>query len=74
MIKTHMVIDPVGGGFQCSSCSYSTVSKRNMQNHIESRHITSGGVECKECRKICPTREALRKHVSRTHKFSVSDI
>jgi len=69
LIKAKMTEDTDGLGFKCSECSYSSLSKRNMHNHIESRHVSSCGVECSICRKVCPTREALRKHTSRAHKY-----
>jgi len=68
LIKSKMMVDNTGMGFQCSDCNYATQSKRNMGNHIEARHVTTCGVECLACRKVCPTREALRKHMSRVHK------
>ena len=67
LIKSK-IIGNTGIGFQCADCNYATQSKRNMFNHIESRHVTSAGVECWACAKVCPTREALRKHMSRDHK------
>jgi len=69
LIKAKMTEDSEGFGFKCTECSYSSQSSRNMRNHIESRHVSSFGVQCSLCQKVCPTREALRKHTSRAHKY-----
>ena len=58
--------------YQCCDCSYTSANSRNMVNHIESKHVTTAGAQCQVCKKICPTREALRKHVSRSHRVKVN--
>ena len=67
VIKSKMILDDTGS-YSCSECSYSSSNNRNVANHIEARHVTTAGAECPLCGKLCPTREALRKHVSRSHK------
>jgi len=52
--------------FKCSDCDYETSVKGNLEKHIEAKHI-SPGVSCQYCAKLCPTRHALRMHISRQH-------
>jgi len=58
--------------FRCLDCSYQSAQRRNVFNHIESKHVEHGGAVCYVCNKLCPTREALRKHFSRTHQSKIS--
>jgi len=67
VIKSKLTTDDRGFHF-CCDCSYSSSNRRNVINHIESKHVTTGGAICQICKKLCPTREALRKHFSRSHK------
>jgi len=56
----------VGKDYRCTDCEYETKMKCNLEKHIEAKHI-SPGVACQFCNKTCPTRHALRMHLSRTH-------
>jgi len=56
----------IGKDFKCTDCDYETKMKCNLEKHIEAKHI-SPGVACQFCNKICPTRHALRMHLSRNH-------
>ena len=67
IIKSKIIMDG-SGSFQCCECNYASTNSRNVINHIESKHVTTTGVQCDVCQKICPTREALRKHISRLHR------
>jgi len=58
------------GTWLCHRCDYSTKARQGMVNHIESRHISSKGVGCQYCHRICPTRHALQMHVSRQHPLT----
>jgi len=62
IINCKISLSSSGSTYQCQDCSYSSSNKRLVVNHIESKHITTNGVECQFCKKNCPTREALRKH------------
>jgi len=55
-----------GKMFKCSECDYETTVKGNLGKHIEAKHI-SPGVTCQFCSKFCPTRHALRMHITRQH-------
>ena len=67
-ISSKVVYYPDEQVFKCTECDYYSVTKRHVLNHIESKHITHPGASCAYCFKACPTREALRKHVSRFHR------
>jgi len=57
-----------GGLFTCYECGYSSKYKTTCQDHIESRHISTAGYTCPYCQKFCPTRNALKSHISKNHK------
>ena len=56
------------GLFTCYECGYSSKYKTTCQDHIESRHISTSGYTCPYCQKFCPTRNALKSHISKNHK------
>ena len=45
------------GTFGCCECDYSTKYNTTMQNHIESKHLSTSGFHCSYCQKFCPTRK-----------------
>ena len=49
--------------FGCSECDYRTKYSTTIQNHIESKHISTSGFYCKYCQRFCPTREGLNNYV-----------
>ena len=57
-------------GWQCGQpgCDY-VANKWSLRNHIESKHIDIGGIQCDRCSKVCPTRHALTMHIKRNHSF-----
>ena len=64
MIKTE-------GGWQCGQveCDYVSNQKCNLRNHIESKHVDIGGIQCNYCPKVCPTNHAFSMHLKRNHPF-----
>ena len=54
--------------YQCMECSFNANKKSTVLNHVESKHISHGGVSCDLCGKVCATRQAYRMHKSRDHK------
>ena len=69
-IESKMVkeITEEGGSlWRCQVCDYVTKQKGALFEHVESKHTLSGGYNCHVCGKFCPTRNALRSHVSRQH-------
>lgn len=56
------------GMWHCNFCDLSSKKSSNVKNHVESKHIRSGGFGCKDCETVCPTRKALKMHEFRRHR------
>merc|ERR1712211_158403 len=56
--------------WRCADCDYTAKLKRGMFEHVESKHVGSQGYTCVYCGKHCPSKNALRSHVSRNHPKS----
>ena len=56
----------------CIECGYSSKRKDHVGNHIESKHIVSGCINCEYCGKFCPNRNSLQIHTSRYHRGQIS--
>ena len=54
--------------YKCFDCDYVSPFRGNVAKHIEARHLGLRGIVCPICLKPTTTREALKKHISRTHK------
>ena len=52
----------------CADCSYTTINRTHLSEHIESKHVSSGHT-CKYCQKFVPSRNALRTHMNKYHKI-----
>ena len=55
-----------GGQWQCADCHLVTKST-NLFNHIEGKHVNSGGHHCQICGKFCRTKNGLIAHSHRAH-------
>jgi Pyruvate/2-oxoacid:ferredoxin oxidoreductase delta subunit len=53
-----------------SDCAYTTAYLTTMQNHVEAKHVNTAGFLCHVCNKFCPSKNALKSHVSRSHKIN----
>jgi len=56
------------GGWLCIICQHSTKFKQRAWEHVESKHMNTGGYTCVLCQKHCPTASSLRNHNDRHHK------
>ena len=67
---SHLMIR-TNKGWQCGQveCDYESINKFHLRNHIESKHVDIGGIQCNFCPKVCPTRHAFTLHLKRNHKF-----
>jgi hypothetical protein len=54
--------------YGCSDCDYTTSYSSTIGNHIEAKHLSTQGFICTFCQKFCPTRNALKSHVTKQHK------
>ena len=66
-IEKRMMRAGGSSGYACSECSHTSRDKYAMSVHIEAKHVTNFTLSCQFCGRTCPTRESLRKHVSRNH-------
>jgi len=57
------------GFWTCLDCGKSSKWKTNTFEHIEATHVESPGYKCEICLKPCRTKNALRSHKNREHKF-----
>ena len=62
--------------FECSLCGFNTLlSKRNVLNHVESKHFNGRFTyTCEYCYREHTTKNALDKHVSRHHNTKNNDL
>ena len=56
------------GLWLCLECPYNNIQKAVMRNHVEAKHLNTGGFDCQFCSVTCPNRQALRMHISRKHR------
>jgi len=63
-----LIIDESGTRvWNCDICNRSNRDKANTRIHVET-HFPGFEHQCPHCEKQAPSREALRKHISRNHK------
>ena len=55
-------------GWLCTICQHTTKFKQRAWEHVESKHMNTGGYICVLCQKHCPTASSLRHHNDRHHK------
>jgi len=67
-IESKMKEDVTGAHWRCLDCDFASPYRHVLFNHVESKHIQTVGYNCQYCAKFCPSRNALRSHVSRQHK------
>ena len=56
------------GVYTCTVCGYNARDKTRVYDHVEARHVESGGYSCPFCDKVCPSYSAFKMHKSRYHK------
>ena len=54
--------------WRCNECGYESKKKTNTVEHVEAKHINSGGFLCPICQLVCVNRKALRNHTFRHHR------
>ena len=71
IVQSKMVREVTETGenvFICSECGHRSKRSGDLSKHIEAKHIENGGYNCQYCNKYCPSLNAMRSHVSRSHK------
>jgi len=66
LILSKMVV--VATGYQCLDCGHASQIKRNIELHIEARHL-SVEYRCDVCDHPCSGRNSLRVHKKRKHNL-----
>jgi len=67
----NKMVRTADGFYTCTDCDYSTRYLTTCQNHIESKHVSTAGIQCQFCTTVCPTRHALTMHMGRRHKKNI---
>ena len=73
IVQSKMVREVTETGeivFRCLECGHRSKRSADLSKHIEAKHVESGGYNCPHCNKFCPSLNALRTHVSRSHRQS----
>ena len=52
------------GGWVCRVCDKWSKNKYHIVDHIEAKHIDTGGFSCVQCGRMFKTRDTLRRHGS----------
>jgi hypothetical protein len=61
-IEKMLYRDPQTGDYNCTVCGKSHKNKKNVERHIEARHIVNAHVNCEFCGNLFKNRESKRKH------------
>ena len=65
----HSQMQKCGVGlWVCVTCGWETKYKTRLYEHVEAKHMETGGRFCPICQKTCPSKNALASHVSRNHR------
>jgi len=59
------------GGWLCTVCQFTSKFKQRAWEHVEAKHMNTGGYTCILCQKYCPTASSLRNHNDRHHKIKM---
>ena len=57
-----------GGVWGCLECNWESKYKSRIFDHVEAKHIETGGYSCTICGKFCPSYSSLKMHKSRYHR------
>ena len=58
------------GTYWCKGCGHHSSSRRDLQRHIEARHI-SGDYVCQFCNKSMTTKYNLQRHINKVSSLQV---
>ena len=56
------------GVWACLDCNWESKYKSRTFDHVEAKHIETGGYSCNFCSKFCPSYSSLKMHKSRYHR------
>ena len=69
LIETMLTRNP-DMSYSCGQCNYTATRKSHVKAHVEAKHVRTTGFACKQCGKLCNTRNALQIHKTRFHSVS----
>ena len=53
------------------TCGWHSKFKTRLNEHVEAKHVETGGYSCPLCGKFCSSKNALKLHKSKYHRDSV---
>jgi len=67
-VEVRKHLKKLDGKWLCCVCGHSARDKGRAWEHVEAKHMESGGYTCSLCLKFCPTASSLRGHKEKYHK------
>ena len=61
-------MEPTSKGWGCRVCGFDSNNKTRTWEHVEAKHVDTGGYNCSVCSKFCKSTSSLRNHMDRYHK------
>ena len=58
------------GVWQCATCGWQSKFKTRLYEHVEAKHVETGGYSCPLCEKFCSSKNAFKLHKSKYHRNS----
>ena len=55
--------------WHCVDCGHSSRFKGDVAKHVEAKHIETEGFNCNYCSKFFTSRNSLKSHISRFHRY-----
>jgi len=67
-LVVYSLMERVETGWKCQPCGWETKNKSRMYEHVEAKHVTTGGYNCPICGKFCPSQKSLKNHKFTNHR------
>ena len=55
-------MEPTSKGWGCRVCGFDSNNKTRTWEHVEAKHVDTGGYNCRVCSKFCKSTSSLRPH------------
>jgi len=66
--EIDLKMEPTSKGWGCRVCGFDSNNKTRTWEHVEAKHVDTGGYNCSVCSKFCKSTASLRNHMDRYHK------
>ena len=63
----HIKSKHEGFRYDCEQCDYQSIYKKNLKEHIETKHDGINRYACKECDYQSSRQDSLKKHIETKH-------